>query len=249
MQVQGLANFCTIMPSREKADPTSSFNDSYGTMTNANDASASARDDASNTTGNRSQTTTIDEFHYTNRSNGNDSDPTSKYRYYVQIDDAIERIGTGTFQNQVLLAAGLCFMADAMEVLLLSFLSTVLKHEWNLSEREVDSIVAMVFAGSLVGTLVLGPAGDKFGRKPIFAITALIIAVSGVATAFCRNYLELVIARFFVGFGIGGLTVPFDTLGEFLPTASRGKNLLYIGKDIIYICIYTKRAFFFFCVG
>ena len=33
---------------------------------------------------------------------------------------------------------------------------------------------------------------------------------------------------FMVGFGVGGLTVPFDILAEFLPAESRGKNLLVI---------------------
>jgi MFS family permease len=33
---------------------------------------------------------------------------------------------------------------------------------------------------------------------------------------------------FMVGFGVGGLTVPFDILAEFLPAASRGRNLLAI---------------------
>ncbi len=155
--------------------------------------------------------------------------PSSPQYNLMPIETAIEKVGTGTFQYKILLATGLCFMADAMEVLLLSFLSTVLKHEWNLSEREVDSIVAVVFAGALLGTLILGTAGDVWGRKPIFAVTAFLIAIAGVATAFCRNYEEFLVARFFVGFGVGGLTVPFDTLGEFLPGAARGKNLLYIG--------------------
>jgi MFS family permease len=157
---------------------------------------------------------------------GNDDDV--EY-HFLPIDAAIERVGTGTFQLKILLAAGLCFMADAMEVLLLSFLSTVLRHEWNLSEQEVDSIVAIVFAGAVIGTLVLGTAGDVFGRKPVFCATASLIAVAGTATAVCRTYEEILLARFWVGFGIGGLTVPFDTLGEFLPGAARGKNLLYIG--------------------
>jgi hypothetical protein len=135
----------------------------------------------------------------------------SKYRYYVQIDDAVERIGIGKFQYSILFAAGLCFMADAMEVLLLSFLSIVLKHEWNLTDNEMNSIFSIVFAGALFGTLILGPAGDYWGRKPIFILTALIIAISGVITAFCTNYIQLVIARFFCGFGIGGLTVSFST--------------------------------------
>jgi hypothetical protein len=200
--------------------------DSYGTMAytspsinnadaaDAADADANADDDyhvSNATTGNTTTSSSSsaaaglskDEFHnpyILKRTN-------SKYRYYVQIDDAIERIGIGTFQYSILFAAGLCFMADSMEVLLLSFLSVVLKHEWYLTEHQMDSIFAVVFAGALFGTLLLGPAGDIYGRKPIFTLTALIIAISGVVTAFCTNYTQLVIARFFVGFGVGGLTV------------------------------------------
>lgn len=135
------------------------------------------------------------------------SNRNQQYRYYVTIDDAIERIGIGRFQYQVLLAAGLCFMADSMEVLLLSFLSIVLKHDWNLSQGEMNTMISIVFAGALVGTLVLGKAGDYYGRKPIFVLTALLISVAGVATAFCHNYFQLLVARFMVGMGVGGLTV------------------------------------------
>ena len=217
--------------------------DSYGTMAytspsinnaDAADADANADDDnhvSNATTGNTTTSSSSaaaaaalskDEFHHNQytlqRTN-------SKYRYYVQIDDAIERIGIGRFQYSILFAAGLCFMADSMEVLLLSFLSVVLKHEWYLTEHQMDSIFAVVFAGALFGTLLLGPAGDIYGRKPIFIVTAFIIAISGVVTAFCTNYTQLVIARFFVGFGVGGLTVRLgSSLRLLLLRAGRSSN-------------------------
>ena len=226
--------------------------DSYGTMAysspSIDNADADAPDDyeynddnhVSNATGNTTTSSAAaavlskDEFHNPpyalKRTN-------SKYRYYVQIDDAIERIGIGKFQYSILFAAGLCFMADSMEVLLLSFLSVVLKHEWYLTEHQMDSIFAVVFAGALIGTLLLGPAGDIYGRKPIFIVTAFIIAISGVVTAFCTNYTQLVIARFFVGFGVGGLTVRlgivlFVTLFCFVTSSSlRLLLLLRVGRS------------------
>lgn len=146
----------------------------------------------------------------------------------LHIDDAIERLGMGRFQYQILLAAGLCFMADAMEVLLLSFLAVILRHEWDLMERQMDTIISVVFAGALTGTLILSPLGDTWGRRPVFAATAGLIAIAGIATAFCQRYPQLLAARFLVGFGVGGLTVPFDTLSEMLPNSCRGRNLLYI---------------------
>jgi MFS family permease len=127
-----------------------------------------------------------------------------------------------------LIAAGLCFAADSMEVLLLSFLTVVLRAEWNLTETQTNSITSSVFIGALAGTLILGPLGDRVGRKPVFTITAAIICVFGLLTAAANQFATLLACRFMVGFGVGGLTVPFDTLAEFVPTSHRGTNLLVI---------------------
>jgi hypothetical protein len=146
----------------------------------------------------------------------------------IDIDDAVESLGMGRFQYRILLAAGLCFAADSMEVLLLSFLSVVLKAVWKLSDQQTATITSSVFVGALLGTLVLGYLGDRCGRKPIFTLTAAIICIAGFATATANDFMSLVFFRFTVGFGVGGLTVPFDTLAEFVPNSHRGSNLLLI---------------------
>ena len=140
----------------------------------------------------------------------------------MSIDDAIDRLGMGLFQYRILLAAGLCFAADAMEVLLLSFLSIVLQHEWDLSDDETAFITSILFAGALVGTSILGPLADTWGRRPVFILAATMIAIFGVGTSLVNTYEQLLIIMFIIGFGVGGLTVPFDTLAEFLPSKGRG---------------------------
>jgi putative MFS transporter len=156
------------------------------------------------------------------------SQPPNQNSLMVDMDTAIERLGMGRFQREILFAAGLCFAADAMEVLLLSFLSVILQAKWNLSETQMNTIISVVFAGAMVGTLILSPLGDIIGRRPVFTFTAAIISIFGVGTAFCTSYEWLLFARFMVGFGVGGLTVPFDTLAELVPTSKRGTNLLEI---------------------
>ncbi|KAG7373938.1 major facilitator superfamily transporter [Nitzschia inconspicua] len=146
----------------------------------------------------------------------------------MTVDEAIERIGMGYFQLVVLTAAGLCFAADAMQVLLLSFLSEVLRLEWNLTENETALITSVLFIGAIFGTLTLGPLADKKGRKPVFLLAATIISFFGVTNAMVTEYWSLLVSLFMVGWGVGGLTVPFDILAEFLPANSRGKNLLVI---------------------
>lgn len=144
----------------------------------------------------------------------------------MNVEEAIDRVGMGFFQYQILFACGLCFMADAMEILLLSFLAVILRGQWGLSEGQVDSLVSVVFAGAMIGTIVLSPLGDRWGRKPVLLITACTISFFGSYTAFCTSYTQVLSARFLVGFGVGGLTVPYDALGEFMPSSYRGPNML-----------------------
>ena len=139
-----------------------------------------------------------------------------------------ERLGYGPFQNHILWAVGLCFASSSMEMLLFSFLAVVLQADWNLTEHETDAISSAVFVGGLLGNLVLGPLGDRIGRKPVFLLTATILCVFGLATAAAGNYFWLWLCRFAVGFGVGGLAVPFDALAEFMPMDQRGTNLLFV---------------------
>ena len=147
---------------------------------------------------------------------------------HINIFDAIEMLGMGTFQYRIFVAAGLCFMADSVEVLLLTFLSTVLRAQWGLNAKQTASITSSVFIGQSIGTIVLGYLGDKVGRKPVFLATATIICFVGFVTSFCNSLASLIVCRFMVGVGVGGITVPFDAFAEFIPSSHRGKKLLLI---------------------
>eukprot|EP00551_Chaetoceros_affinis_P017055 CAMPEP_0203697658 /NCGR_PEP_ID=MMETSP0091-20130426/11769_1 /ASSEMBLY_ACC=CAM_ASM_001089 /TAXON_ID=426623 /ORGANISM="Chaetoceros affinis, Strain CCMP159" /LENGTH=471 /DNA_ID=CAMNT_0050569717 /DNA_START=28 /DNA_END=1440 /DNA_ORIENTATION=- len=146
----------------------------------------------------------------------------------ITVDEAINRIKMGAFQRQVLFATGTCFMADSMMVMLLSFLTRRLQRDWEFDDNVSSTITSSLFGGAMIGTLILGPAGDRVGRKPILILSAIIISTFGIATSLCNDYLSLIAIEFLVGFGIGGLTVPFDILAEFLPTETRGEYLLLI---------------------
>ena len=101
----------------------------------------------------------------------------------------------GKFQYKILIAAGLCFAADAMEVLLLSFLAVAVQKEWELNDAQAATITSVVFAGALLGTLTLGRLGDNIGRRPVVILTAVLITVFGVGTAFTTSYQTLLLDR------------------------------------------------------
>ena len=138
----------------------------------------------------------------------------------------MDRIGYGPFQRKILIAAGLCSSSDAMEILILRFLSAAVQEEWNLTSTQASTLLSSVFVGAFVGTLILGRFGDVYGRRWTFVVTAGIVATFGLLSAACPSYGFLVLARTLVGVGIGGVTVPFDTYAECLPKDCRGKELV-----------------------
>lgn len=101
-------------------------------------------------------------------------------------------------------------------------------NEWGLSNVQRASITGVVFCGELIGGLFWGPIADKYGRKKAFLMASSLIVSCGFLSGAAPNFEWLLFFRVVVGFGVGGLTVPFDLLAEFLPVSDRGKFLIYI---------------------
>ena len=147
----------------------------------------------------------------------------------VSIDEAMERLCFGRFHRQVLCASGFCYAADGMQVILLTFLAPLLQEQWSLSQTQASGITSALFAGSLFGALIWGPLADIIGRRPVFLLATAVISLCSFATStIAGTYWNVIATTFGVGIGVGGLTIPFDILAEFLPTQSRGKSLIII---------------------
>jgi len=144
------------------------------------------------------------------------------------LDEVLEMLKLGFFHYRLLLLCGFGFMADALEVNLLSFLSTCAGEEWSLSNAQKASISSVVFGGIVVGSFCWGPMADFYGRKTSFVLASLLVSIGSFLTAIAPSYEWLLLFRCMVGFGIGGANVPFDLLAEMMPAKHRGRFLIYI---------------------
>ena len=57
--------------------------------------------------------------------------------------------------------------------------------------------------GCLIGAMVAGSAADKWGRKPLLMLSAVLFTVSAIATGLFNDFTLFNIARFIGGIGIG----------------------------------------------
>ncbi|XP_014674862.1 PREDICTED: synaptic vesicle 2-related protein-like [Priapulus caudatus] len=81
------------------------------------------------------------------------------------VEQAVDAIGFGIFQVKLSLLTGLAWMADAMEMMILSILSPALHCDWRLTEFERATITTVVFCGMMASSGFWGYICDKYGRK------------------------------------------------------------------------------------
>lgn len=82
---------------------------------------------------------------------------------------------------------------------------------------------SLFMAGALLGGLVLGMLADKYGRRPSWCISYILMVLGGVATAFSTSLNILYISRLVAGVGTGGtLLSGFVLVTELIGPSYRG---------------------------
>lgn len=144
-------------------------------------------------------------------------------------NEAIERLGFGRYQLLLFFLTGTLWIADAMETMLLVFLSYGAQCEWQLCPSQKALLSLLVFFGMLIGAPIWGYLADlvNVGRKRVFLLTTAFTLLFGLLSAISPYYPVLLITRFLVGFGIGGGHVAFNLCAEWLPNKWRGKMLVF----------------------
>lgn len=142
------------------------------------------------------------------------------------VADAVDRAGFTRFHVALLILAGAVWAADAMEMMLLSFVGPAASCEWGLSGSQEAALSTAVFGGMLVGAYGWGAMSDAFGRRAAFAAPAVFMLVFSLASAAAPNYPALLALRALVGIGLGGAPVAFALFLEFAPSATRGLALV-----------------------
>ncbi|GAA0157472.1 secondary carrier transporter [Lithospermum erythrorhizon] len=139
------------------------------------------------------------------------------------VDEALGEVGFGQFQVWVLLYAGFGCVAEAMEVMILSFVGPEVKFEWNLSSSQEGLLTTVVFAGMLIGAYCWGVIADKYGRRAGLLSVAIVTTLPAFFSTFSPNYVSLLSLRMVVGLGLGGAPVYTSWFLEFVPKQNRGR--------------------------
>ncbi|MEM3637203.1 MAG: MFS transporter [Conexivisphaerales archaeon] len=125
---------------------------------------------------------------------------------------------------KIMVVTGLGFFTDAYDLFIIGVANSIIAQLWKLSIAEQSILVSTAFISSVIGAVVLGKLSDLLGRRRFYGIELILMIAGALLSALSPNLSLLIIARFILGFGIGGDYSSSPTImGEFANRKDRGK--------------------------
>ena len=102
--------------------------------------------------------------------------------------------------------------------------TTALKDLFGLSGFGVGFVVSIALIGSAIGAWFTGSLADRFGRKKVMLVAAILFLIAAIGQAFPLGVYDLCFWRFLGGFGIGVASVMAPMyIAEIAPAPIRGR--------------------------
>jgi MFS family permease len=149
----------------------------------------------------------------------------------TDVPARLDRLPWGRFHVRVVVALGVSWILDGLEVTLAGALSGALKDSPALqfSNTDVGLASSLYLAGAVLGAVGFGWLTDRIGRRKLFFITLAVYLTATALTAFSWNIWSFAFFRFFTGAGIGGEYAAINsTIQELIPARMRGWTDLVI---------------------
>jgi len=107
-------------------------------------------------------------------------------------------------ERKSLIAGGLGWMLDAMDVMLYSFVLAYLMTEFGMSKSTGGLLNSLTLIASAIGGLFFGVLADRVGRTRALMASILVYSISSAACGFSHSIRQLAAFRFLLGLGMGG---------------------------------------------
>ena len=147
------------------------------------------------------------------------------------IPARLDALPFGRFHILVIVALGITWILDGLEVTLAGSLSGELKNSsaLGLSNGEIGLAGSLYLAGAVFGAFLFGWLTDRLGRKKLFTITLVVYLLATAATGLSWNFWSFALFRMITGAGIGGeYSAINSTIQELILARLRGWTDLLI---------------------
>jgi MFS family permease len=160
-----------------------------------------------------------------------DTRASAEATFETDVPARLDRLPWTRFHTLVVVALGVTWILDGLEVTLAGSVAGALRSSpaLALTDVEVGLSASGYLAGAVLGALVFGWLADRYGRKRLFNVTLGVYLVATALTAFSWDFASFALFRFLTGAGIGGeYTAINSAIQELIPARHRGRVDLVI---------------------
>lgn len=106
--------------------------------------------------------------------------------------------------------------------------------EFNLTKLELGWSVASLTLTATLAMIFSGPLSDKYGRRKVLQVAAMLYAISAIGSALAPTFFLLVVARMIGGLGVGAsLILAPMYIAEISPPTMRGRMVSFNQLNIV----------------
>jgi MFS family permease len=129
-------------------------------------------------------------------------------------------------QRRSLVAGGLGWLLDAMDVMLYSLVLAHLMRDLGMDKPTAGLLNSLTLVASAIGGALFGVLADRVGRTRALMLSILVYSLASGACGLSTSIVQLAIFRFILGLGMGGeWTTGAALIAETWPPEHRGKAL------------------------
>src|ERR1700687_1923864 len=152
----------------------------------------------------------------------------------VNAGARLDRLPISSFHRRIMWLIGAGMFFDGFDIYLAAtVLGAVLKPGFSTMGQNAE-FVSATFVGMMLGSLVTGFLGDRYGRRFTYQANLAIFGFASIAAAFAPSMAVLIWIQLIIGFGLGAENVVgYSTLTEFVPPQSRGKWLGFMTVFVV----------------
>jgi putative MFS transporter len=153
---------------------------------------------------------------------------------HVNAGPRLDRLPTSPLHRRVmrLVAVGMFF--DGFDIYVAAAVAGVLLKSGFATFPQIGLFAALTFVGTMIGSIVTGYLGDRYGRRFTYQANLLVFGLASIAAAFAPNIWVLIALRFIMGIGLGAENVVgYSTMTEFAPARVRGRWLAIISTFVV----------------
>ncbi len=152
---------------------------------------------------------------------------TGSVKMRLPLGIALDRAKFGRLHRAFWMLAALGIMLDGFDFFIIGVANPLIAKDFGTTAAETGMVSAAAILGAVFGAGLLGPLGDRIGRRKIFRFDLILFVVFSLLCIVAWDIWSLIFFRFMLGVAVGlDYPIAASYMAEILPSKGRGRWLV-----------------------